>query len=163
MKGFFTSWTTWGSSSGNTRPAHHTNDTKTSFQNPWPSAQKPTWPELLQAKFPLAWYEDLAKKHPGTKDVKVMAPDWGAADLKKRGLEREVCIVGTTLGHAGVMTEMPLEGTKGKGRLWVVYDPIFSARAGQTQYTGPQRLRGPPCQVTDLPGEMPIPAPRTHC
>lgn len=88
--------------------------------------------------------------------MKVLTPDWGASDLKKRGLERERCIVGTTLGHAGVITEFPLEGTKGKDErnesFWVVYDPIFSSRAGPTQYTGPQRTKKSPCQVTDLPG-----------
>jgi N-acyl-phosphatidylethanolamine-hydrolysing phospholipase D len=151
------SWSSWsGSTPTNSRPSHHTNDTRTAFQNPWPSAEKPTWAELLQSKFPLGWYEDLAKKHPGTRDVKVVVPDWGAASLRERGLARDKCIVGTTLGHAGVITELPLEGTaKGDGKkksFWVVYDPIFSLRAGPTQYTGPQRLRQPPCQVTDLPG-----------
>jgi hypothetical protein len=111
----------------------------------------------MQTKFPLGWYEDLKAKHPETTDVKVVVPDWGESDLKKRGLERERCIVGTTLGHAGVITELPLEGTsdsKGKKKsFWVVYDPIFSLRAGPTQYTGPERLRPPPCQVTDIPGK----------
>ena len=88
--------------------------------------------------------------------MKVVVPDWGSASLSERGLSKANCIVGTTLGHAGVITELPLEGT-GKGdekkkSFWVVYDPIFSERAGPTQYTGPQRLRQPPCQVTDLPG-----------
>lgn len=138
------------------RPAHWANDAGTSFKSPWPSADKPTWAELMQAKFPLGWYEDLKAKHPGTKDVKVVRPDWGESDLKKRGLQRGRCIVGTTLGHAGVITELPLEGTRRengeKESFWVVYDPIFSLRAGPTQYTGPERLRAPPCQVTDLPG-----------
>lgn len=101
-------------------------------------------------------YDNLAKKHPGTRDVKVVAPDWGTSILKDLGFERENCLVGTTLGHAGVITELPLEGTAGEDRkkksFWVVYDPIFSLRAGPTQYTGPQRFRPPPCQVTDLPG-----------
>jgi N-acyl-phosphatidylethanolamine-hydrolysing phospholipase D len=107
--------------------------------------------ELLQAKFPLGCY----KEHLGTKDVSVVVPDWGASDLKKSGLTRERSIVGTTLAHAGVITEFPLEGTgnwEGGKSFWVVYDPIFSLRAGPTQYTGPKRLRPPPCQVTDLPG-----------
>jgi len=95
-------------------------------------------------------------------------PDWGEGELKARGLdgekERNECIVGTTLGHAGVMVQVPLEGTMilggkgpkgdgGKERLWVVFDPIFSARAGPTQYTGPGRLRRAPCQVEDFPGK----------
>jgi N-acyl-phosphatidylethanolamine-hydrolysing phospholipase D len=140
----------------NNRPSHHANDSCTAFQNPWPSAVAPTWAELLQSQFPLGWYDDLAKKYPEIRDVKVVAPDWGASSLKEQGLERDKCIVGTMLGHAGVITELPLEGTAGKGgekkSFWVVYDPIFSLRAGPTQYTGPQRMRQAPCLVTDLPG-----------
>ncbi len=87
--------------------------------------------------------------------MKVVDPDWGASSLKERGLKKDNCIVGTVLGHAGVITQLPLEGT-GKGAekksLWVVYDPIFSERAGPTPYTGPQRFKQPPCQVTDFPG-----------
>jgi hypothetical protein len=147
----------------NNRPSHHANDTGTAFQNPWLSADKLTSAELLQSKFPLGWYGNFAKKHPGTQDVKIVVPDWGAKSLKEHGLVRDRCIVGTTLGHAGVITELPLEGTgKGDGEnksFWVVYDPIFSLRAGLTRYTGPQRLRSPPCQVTDLPGIWEIPWP----
>lgn len=139
------------------RPSHHRNDQGTVFKNPWPSADPPSWTELLlQGKFPLGWYEDLAKKHPGTRDIKVVAPDWGAATLKTTGFSRQECIVGTTLGHAGALVELPLEGTakvgEAKKSLWLLYDPIFSQRAGPTQYTGPQRMRPSPCQVSDLPG-----------
>jgi N-acyl-phosphatidylethanolamine-hydrolysing phospholipase D len=42
--------------------------------------------------------------------MKVVVPDWGAKSLKERGLVRDKCIVGTTLGYAGVITELPLEG-----------------------------------------------------
>ncbi|KAK0123814.1 hypothetical protein ONS95_008810 [Cadophora gregata] len=156
------------------RPSHHTNNFGTSFRNPWPSASTPTWTEIFQSSFPLSFYPDLAKRHPDIRDVKVVAPDWGEADLKARGLDGNDCIVGTTLGHAGVMVQIPLEGTskvveegkregdedeigdvKRKGRkerLWVVFDPIFSARAGPTQYTGPGRTKRAPCQVHDFPG-----------
>lgn len=138
------------------RPSHHANDSGTAFRNPWPSAAPPTWAELLQTRFPLSWYDDMAKKHPKTRDVKVVVPDWGTSKLKERGLTRGECIVGTWLGHAGAIAELPLEGTVGetgeKKSFRVVYDPIFSSRAGPTRYTGPQRLRPTPCQVTELPG-----------
>ena len=153
------------------RPSHHTNNTRSSFRNPWPSAAAPTWSEIIQSSFPLSLYSNLGKKYPDVQDVKVVVPDWGEGELRGRGLdgERDECIVGTTLGHAGVMVQVPLEGTmklestgegegeegRGKGgkeRLWVVFDPIFSARAGPTQYTGPGRLRRAPCQVEDFPG-----------
>jgi N-acyl-phosphatidylethanolamine-hydrolysing phospholipase D len=152
------SFSTFRSTSANKppKPSHWANSSGTSFKNPWPSAEPPTWRELIQTKFPLGWYESYEKKHPDSKDVKVITPDWGAKNLKERGLENKKCIVGTSLGHAGVIAELPLEGIDGgdgtKKSLRVVYDPIFSDRAGPTQYTGPQRLRPPPCQVTDLPG-----------
>lgn len=85
-----------------------------------------------------------------------MKPDWGNSELEKRKMERGKCIVGTSLGHAGVLTEMPLEGTgEGgvKSSFWMLFDPIFSVRAGPTQFTGPQRMKPAPCQVADLPGE----------
>lgn len=146
----------WPGSTPPNRPSHWANDDGTAFQNPWPSAEKPTWTELMETKFPLGWYDDLAKKHPGVQDVKVVVPDWGASNLKDRGLNRGNCIVGTTLGHAGAITELPLEGTEAedgeKQSFWIIYDPMFSLRAGPTQYTGPERMKPPPCQVTDLPG-----------
>ena len=155
----FTSRPTWAWAASNNnpnRPAHHANDQGTAFKNPWPSAEAPTWAELLESKFPLGWYDDLARKHPGTRDVKVVVPDWGASNLKERRLARNNCIVGTTLGHAGTIAKIPLEGTQEedgeKKSFWVVVDPIFSLRAGPTQYTGPQRMKPPPCLVSDLPG-----------
>lgn len=144
-------WSPWSNASSN-RPQHWANERGTSFKNPWPSASAPTWTELAGIQFPLGFYEDLAAKHPETHDVKVAIPDWGASDLKARGLAKDRCIIGTTLGHAGAITEIPLHGSKDKTSFWVVYDPIFSPRAGPTQFTGPQRMRKPPCQVTDLPG-----------
>ncbi|BGP24734.1 hypothetical protein JCM10295v2_003653 [Rhodotorula toruloides] len=36
--------------------------------------------------------------------------------------------------------------------LKLLFDPIFSERAGPTSYTGPGRLRPAPCKVEDLPG-----------
>ena len=147
-------WTASGATPN--RPSHHANDQGTAFKNPWPSAEVPTWPEILEGKFPLGWYDNLAKKHPETRDVSVVVPDWGTSDLNDRGLAKGKCVVGTTLGHAGAIVEIPLGGTTGKDgekkSFWVVYDPIFSSRAGPNQYTGPQRMKPPPCQVTDLPG-----------
>lgn len=148
-------WSSWTGSAPN-HPPHHTNNQSTAFKNPWPSAEAPTWSEILKTKFPLHVYDDLVKKYPKTRDVKVVTPDWGKSSLESRGLARDGCIVGTLLGHAGAIVEIPLEGTAGhatsKKSFWVVYDPIFSSRAGPTQYTGPQRLKKPPCEVIDLPG-----------
>jgi len=151
----FTSWSTTSIATAD-RPSHHTNNRGTAFKNPWPSAEAPTWGELFQTKSPLGWYDDLAKTHPRKEDVKVVAPDWGVSNLKARGLTKDKCIVGTSLGHAGAIIELPIEGTAEKGEekksFWIVYDPMFSWRAGPTQYTGPRRMKSAPCQITDLPG-----------
>ncbi|GAA5870872.1 hypothetical protein JCM1840_002714 [Sporobolomyces johnsonii] len=88
----------------------------------------------------------------------------GAGD----GRRRPKYLRGTWLGHASVFVEIPLEpvegeaneegkgeGEKGKGgqrTLKLLFDPIFSERAGPTSYTGPGRIRPPPCKIEDLPG-----------
>ncbi|KAM0753163.1 Metallo-hydrolase/oxidoreductase [Meredithblackwellia eburnea MCA 4105] len=78
-------------------------------------------------------------------------------------------IIGTWLGHASAYVELPWIGGKpeeeeeangvqveGRGEegetIKVLFDPIFSMRAGPTQYTGPGRLTPSPCKVEDLPG-----------
>lgn len=49
--------------------------------------------------------------------MEVVVPDWGAKSLKERGLVRDRCVVGTTLGHAGIITELPFERAgKGDGK-----------------------------------------------
>ncbi|CAL3973409.1 unnamed protein product [Diplocarpon coronariae] len=137
------------------RPAHHANKHGTVFRNPWPSAEKPAWSDLLAISNPLSWYSnhDLAK-HEKAREIKVVEPDWGVSDLKARGLQREQCIIGTWLGHAGAMVEIPLEGADKASEyksLSVLFDPIFSTRAGPNAYTGPSRLKQSPCQVPGLP------------
>jgi hypothetical protein len=42
-------------------------------------------------------------------------PDWGKAQLEEKGLQREKCVVGTWLGHAGVLVEMGIRGSGGGG------------------------------------------------
>ncbi|KAE8449127.1 hypothetical protein EG329_008511 [Mollisiaceae sp. DMI_Dod_QoI] len=155
------------------RPAHHANNSGTLFRNPWPSADKPTWSELLTISNPLSWYNShTLHEHERAREIKVVKPDWGTSSLKTSGLTKEKCIVGTWLGHAAVMAELPLEGVQvsssmktsprtstgssasespTRKSLWVLFDPIFSIRAGPTPYTGPSRMKPSPCQVADLP------------
>ncbi len=155
------------------RPAHHANNSGTLFRNPWPSADKPTWSELLTISNPLSWYNShTLHEHERAREIKVVKPDWGTSSLKTSGLTKEKCIVGTWLGHAAVMAELPLEGVQvsssmktsprtstgssasespTRKSLWVLFDPIFSTRAGPTSHTGPRRMKPSPCQVADLP------------
>jgi len=133
------------------------NDLETAFQNPWPSAGKPTWGELWQMSNPLGWTSQNLANDPNAEDVNVVEPDWGSSSLKEQDVEKNKCIVGTWLGHASAMVQLPVDGAARTGgdlekkSLWIMFDPIFSMRAGPTQYTGPRRLRPPPCQVEDLP------------
>ncbi len=134
------------------RPAHHANNNGTRFINPWPSAGAPTWAELLQASFPFGFYKADLDTHHKARSVKVIKPDWGAASLKDRNLERRTCIIGTWLGHAGALVEIPSLHEADSGSLWLLFDPIFSTRAGPTQYNGVVRAKSSPCQVENLPG-----------
>src|SRR4051812_8992612 len=95
-------------------PTHHANDSSTAFKNPWPSAMAQTWAELAMQKFPLAWPQPLAelRTHAKAKEVKVVKPDWGKAQLEEKGLQREKCMVGTWLGHAGVLVEMGIRDSE---------------------------------------------------
>ncbi|KAK4705420.1 N-acyl-phosphatidylethanolamine-hydrolyzing phospholipase D, partial [Phenoliferia sp. Uapishka_3] len=141
------------------RPSHHANDTRSSFKNPWPSAQPPSWSELAQGGFPLAWAHPNLRAHPHARDVKIVKPDWGrdsdSADPVREGKGKGKDIIGTWLGHACAFVEMPWTGKAADGNeetVKLLFDPIFSSRAGPTQFTGPSRITPAPCQVGDLPG-----------
>jgi hypothetical protein len=71
-------------------PTHHANDSRTAFKNPWPSAAAQTWAELAAQKFPLAWSQPLAAlcTHAKAREVKVVKPDWGTAQLEETALQR---------------------------------------------------------------------------
>ncbi len=135
-------------------PSHHiVNFSGTSYKNPWPSAAAPTWTDLAQQSFPLSWPKEKLHSHPKVRELKVVKPDWGASVLKVKGVTQSDAIIGTWLGHASTLVELPLHGTSTPGQpLWLLFDPIFSPRAGPTQWAGPRRINNAPCQVADLPG-----------
>lgn len=133
------------------RPIHHSNSAlniRSTFQNPWPSASAPTWAELLKLSFPLAWYDSTPPHSTPPPDVKVVDPDWGASDLKS---VHQDCVIGTWLGHAGALAEFKSANPTAPST-YVLFDPIFSVRAGPTKFTGPSRLKTSPCRVSELPG-----------
>jgi N-acyl-phosphatidylethanolamine-hydrolysing phospholipase D len=143
-------------SSKHSRPAHWANTTGTAFQNPWPSAEAPTWSEAFQLSFPFSLYPTL-HKHSHARQIEVVQPDWGAASLKAQNLKERTkdCVIGTWLGHAGALVEFkPLVSSSREEEksVHLLFDPIFSERAGPTAYTGPSRFKKSPCQVSDLPG-----------
>ncbi|KAG9004387.1 hypothetical protein FRB94_002405 [Tulasnella sp. JGI-2019a] len=127
------------------KPSHHT---PTGFRNPWHSALPPSWSEALSNPLPLEWAKAYLKIHPEIEDLKVMTPDWGVG---KGGTDS---LRATWFGHATVFVEMPSvpTGPSSDHTAKILFDPIFSSRAGPTQYTGPRRILPAPCQVKDLPG-----------
>lgn len=154
------------------RPAHHANTTGTSFINPWPSAGLPTWTEILQSSFPFGWYNTASlHSHRRARKIKVVKPDWGhpgqvrARSGKSRSNSSPRSITATWLGHAGALVEIPplprpdgddsstTSSSKSREKsIYLLFDPIFSTRAGPNQYQGVARFKGPPCPIADLPG-----------
>ncbi|SCV72141.1 BQ2448_4835 [Microbotryum intermedium] len=147
------------------RPSHHANDNKSSFKNPWPSASVPLLSEMIAGGLPIGLPHRHLHKHPKARALQVVRPDWGAAKLSHEfsknktpceGLKKEGKLLGTWLGHASAWCEVPLvagEGGQAEPRsAKVLFDPIFSGRAGPTAYTGPVRLKHSPCQADELPG-----------
>ena len=49
-------------------------------------------------------------------------------------------------------TEIIHDAERDGSTLHLLFDPIFSERAGPTSYTGPGRIRPTPCAVDELPG-----------
>ncbi|SGY21131.1 BQ5605_C016g08200 [Microbotryum silenes-dioicae] len=152
-------------STSRSRPAHHANDSKSSFKNPWPSASAPSFSEMLSGGLPIGFPHRHLHEHPRARALQVLKPDWGAAKLSHgssqthtpcEGMNKQGKLLGTWLGHASAWCEVPLvDGERGKAEprsVKLLFDPIFSGRAGPTAYTGPTRLKDSPCQVDELPG-----------
>src|ERR1700742_1028250 len=134
------------------RPPHHANSSATAFVNPWPSASVPTWGELVQSSFPLGWYKEEHIRHEKARELKVVTPDWGKASLNTGNLDKTKSVIGTWLGHASALVEIPPLESIEQRSIWLLFDPIFSAKAGPTVNSGVLRFKKAPCQVDDLPG-----------
>lgn len=153
-----------------------------SFRNPWPSASPPSASQLLFGGSWFGWPKIHLHKHKFARELKVLKPDWGdkevarleaREDAKRKsegdnGRKRPRYLRGTWLGHAAAYVEIPLEddfendeaaaAAAGSGEtpvrrtIKLLFDPIFSERAGPTSYTGPGRIRPAPCKPEELPG-----------
>ncbi|GAA6064330.1 hypothetical protein JCM10212_003575 [Sporobolomyces blumeae] len=136
------------------------------------------WPKLHLHKHKFA--RELKVLKPDWGDKRVAELERREADDRKRaggdnGRKRSKYIRGTWLGHAAAFVEIPLEAQQDKAdvtaskvgsevesdpdsqpsrerTIKLLFDPIFSERAGPTSYTGPGRIRPAPCQAEDLPG-----------
>ncbi|KAI0042728.1 Metallo-hydrolase/oxidoreductase [Auriscalpium vulgare] len=154
------------------RPAHHADDTRTLFQNPWniveTDAAPPTGNTGPQGRtvrraftLPLPALPSLpaisdiplefARAHPAHPHppVKVVKPDWGATKSSGRP---EPSVKATWLGHASFLVEFPgTSSSDGEEPPRVLFDPIFSNRAGPSPWVGVHRRLPPPCTVEQLP------------
>ncbi|KLO19612.1 Metallo-hydrolase/oxidoreductase, partial [Schizopora paradoxa] len=97
----------------------------------------------MVANIPIEWAKELTGH--AQRPVKVVKPyfvDGGAGLLSSSRSDRSIKAI--WLGHASFLVELP-----SKQRL--LFDPIFSDRAGPSAWTGIRRRLPPPCTVEDLP------------
>ncbi|THH05324.1 hypothetical protein EW145_g4881 [Phellinidium pouzarii] len=140
-----------------TLPSHHANTSKTLFQNPWGIPEEPdenaassssstlSWLWSLPAyltSLPIEWAKDITGY---TQSItKVVKPDFHKSAADKNTVKA------TWLGHASFLLELPLQ--EGSYRpIRVLFDPIFSDRAGPSSWAGIRRRLPPPCSIAELP------------
>ncbi|GAA5833508.1 hypothetical protein JCM9279_001546 [Rhodotorula babjevae] len=80
-----------------------------------------------------------------------VAPD-PLSGLRRRSVDGEADEAKVRGGGKGAVDEEDQYAEDEGTTLKLLFDPIFSERAGPTSYTGPGRLRAAPCEVQDLPG-----------
>lgn len=130
-------------SEGAPRPAHHRNDTKSLFINPWPSYQElPVW-KISSMMLSGMMFSPPKVPTDIEKILKLQKPTWGEG-AKKEDLKA------TWLGHACWLVELPTpEGAKRGAR--ILYDPVMSHRCSPFSFMGPARYTKPPCTMEEIP------------
>ncbi|OAV99050.1 hypothetical protein PTTG_25441 [Puccinia triticina 1-1 BBBD Race 1] len=142
-------------SPGASPPTHHLPG-GSGFRNPWPSAsssQASHLAHLINNGIPL----QLAKK-PSTdlKPVRTLPADLKLYASHAHPAPPSNTLVSTWLGHAGYLVQFPMlsraASSQQKPRPFrILFDPMFSVRAGPTQWTGPKRLKPSPCHIKQIP------------
>ncbi|KAI0059648.1 N-acyl-phosphatidylethanolamine-hydrolyzing phospholipase D [Artomyces pyxidatus] len=132
-------------SEGGKRPVHHLNNSKSKFQNPWPSFRYQSTSQW--ASF-ITGFGSGAKSPSIPENIKslipIRKPTWG----KEQGNESKGKT--TWLGHASYLTELPTPPGALRGPR-IIFDPVFSNRCSPSQSIGPARYTDAPCRVEDIP------------
>lgn len=140
------------------KPTHH-DPTGNGFRNPWPSAAHQPSNSLLNTFLTRGLPLELARKPESESSLRpttcvpaqldlydgFMPSDWKTRRSNK--------LIATWLGHAGCLVQLPTTSSHSHSKrpFRALFDPMFSARAGPSAYTGPKRLIGSPCRISDLP------------
>ncbi|KAH9819694.1 beta-lactamase superfamily domain-containing protein, partial [Melampsora americana] len=140
------------------KPSHH-DPTGNGFRNPWPSATQQPSNSLFNTFLTRGLPLELARKPelestlhptvcvPAQLDLYdgFMPQDWKTRRSNK--------LIATWLGHAGCLVQLPTSSSTSQSNrpFRALFDPMFSARAGPSTFTGPKRLIGSPCRISDLP------------
>ncbi|KAG8987622.1 hypothetical protein FRB90_003244, partial [Tulasnella sp. 427] len=136
------------------RPAHHANDTKTLFVNPWSSFRTQTASSMM--KF---FYENIANAPPVPENfaakLGLRKPDYGyTASTSSESSEpvnsNNNSMKATWLGHACFLLELPSPDGAARGAR-ILFDPVFSHRCSPFSFMGPARHIQPPCKLEELP------------
>ncbi|KAG9037754.1 hypothetical protein FRB95_004040 [Tulasnella sp. JGI-2019a] len=133
------------------RPAHHLNDHKNSFHNPWESFRKVPMTEMLPTIPKMLFSGPSIPKDIETQ-LKQQVPTWGLttpSNLSSPSKDPKK-IKSTWLGHACFLLELPAPDGAERGAR-ILFDPVFSHRCSPFSFAGPARYTNPPCKMSDLP------------
>ncbi|KAG8764581.1 hypothetical protein FRC19_004307 [Serendipita sp. 401] len=124
------------------RPAHHMNNTKSLFTNPWPSFRDASFSAMGGFFYKLMMAAPKPEKDI-EKILKLQTPTWGQGAQKSD-------LKATWLGHACFLVELPTpEGAQRGAR--ILFDPVFSNRCSPFSFMGPARYTRPPCSMESIP------------
>ncbi|KAI0351999.1 Metallo-hydrolase/oxidoreductase [Trametes cingulata] len=147
-----------------TRPAHHVDDTKTRFQNPWPSFRYPKTIYYFRALAQALGTLFTASKVPNDLSARIPSrtPDWGAGRapdgvkatwlgcVPYSALFARISRVRRDRSHACFLVELPTPEGAARGPR-ILFDPVLSHRCSPVQWMGPARLLPTPCAAEDIP------------
>ncbi|CAH7682820.1 beta-lactamase superfamily domain-domain-containing protein [Phakopsora pachyrhizi] len=137
-------------------PTHH-HPNGTSFRNPWPSSSSSPSSVGLNQLFNGSIRIEMARRIESDVEPIRTVESQLESFYKDGDVNDDGCgLVGTWIGHAGFLIQLPdlkTEDLKGGSiRIRLLFDPIFSNRAGPNQFIGTRRFQSaPPFKLKNLP------------